>query len=137
MGVLASPTPPGTNGHRNAHVTGTKRGESMMGGPLVKRARGRIVRASLGAVVILTMTLVGLSSSAASAAAKPKSGGTVTFGGIAGVVSLNPSITTGNSTAGLNELEALYGILMRYDTKSKQFVPDMAQSLTHNADYTV
>jgi peptide/nickel transport system substrate-binding protein len=80
---------------------------------------------------------VGLSSTAASAAAKLKSGGTVTFGGIAGVVSLNPSITTGNSTAGLNELEALYGILMRYDTKSKQFVPDMAQSLSHNADYTV
>ena len=107
-----------------------------MGGPVMSRARIGAVRACIGAAVLLAVTLTGLTSSAASAAAKPKSGGTVTFGGIAGVVSLNPSITTGNSTAGLNELEALYGILMRYDTKSKQFVPDMALSLAHNADFT-
>lgn len=60
----------------------------------------------------------------------------MTFGGISAVVSLDPAVTIGNSTAGLNELEAVYGILMQYDPQTKTFVPDMAQSLTPNSDDT-
>jgi peptide/nickel transport system substrate-binding protein len=90
---------------------------------------------SIYAVLALVMVAVAWSPANASAA-KPKSGGTVTFGGISAVLSLVPGVTTGNSTAGLNELEAVYGILEKYDTQAKQYVPDMAKSLTHNADYT-
>ena len=44
----------------------------------------------------------------------------MTFGGISAVVSLDPAMTIGNSTAGLDDLEAVYGMLMRYDPTSKR-----------------
>jgi peptide/nickel transport system substrate-binding protein len=59
------------------------------------------------------------------------------MGDISAVVSLNPAVTIGNSTAGMNELESIYGSLTELNQTTHQFVPSMAKSLSHNADFTV
>jgi peptide/nickel transport system substrate-binding protein len=101
----------------------------------------RHVRVSISTALFLIFLLVTVgwtsgSAGASSSTPKPEYGGTLTFGGIAAVVSLDPGLTIGNSTAGENELEAIYGMLVVYNTKTNTFEPYMAKSLTHNADYT-
>lgn len=112
---------------------------------------GRWFRSScLAAAVVVTAAACGGGSSGNHAAptsapsgtssgttsGAPKPGGTVTFGELAGVTSLDPIHIAGGGTAGGDEAGALYGYLMRLDTTTNQYVPYLAKGLTPNSDYS-
>jgi peptide/nickel transport system substrate-binding protein len=78
------------------------------------------------------------SASSGGAAGAPKSGGTLTIGEAIPITYLDPATQqAGHGTLGGIELAAIYDPLMRFDTKTEQYVPEMAQSLTSNADHTM
>ena len=64
-------------------------------------------------------------------------GGSVTFGQLAPVAGLDPTVAFGSGSQGSFELTALFDTLMRYDTTTGEYVPHLAQSLEPNADLTV
>lgn len=85
----------------------------------------------------------GSSGSGATAAAsstttslEPKSGGSITMGMYSETAGLDPVVSNGGGTTGEIELTAIFDTLMRYDAEKKTFVPQMAESLTPNADNT-
>ncbi|MFE4668132.1 ABC transporter substrate-binding protein [Streptomyces sp. NPDC056716] len=87
------------------------------------------------------MALTACSGSNAKAPEPPgtggaKSGGTLVVGEYSGVNSLDPMMNTGSVTIGGNETLAIYGTLIRWDSKKLEGVPYMAKSLEHNADHT-
>jgi peptide/nickel transport system substrate-binding protein len=66
----------------------------------------------------------------------PKVGGTITMGMFSETAGLDPVVTNGGGTTGTTELAAIFDVLMRYDTDQKKYLPQMAESLTPNADNT-
>ncbi|MCD9622747.1 ABC transporter substrate-binding protein [Rhabdothermincola salaria] len=69
-------------------------------------------------------------------APEPQQGGTLTMGMFSPVRSLDPAVITGSGTAGGIELAALYDVLMRFDREADEYVPQLAESLTPNDDFT-
>jgi peptide/nickel transport system substrate-binding protein len=66
--------------------------------------------------------------------AAPKRGGQVTMGVFAEPSGLDPVVAQGGGTGGNHEMGAIYDTLMRIDPATKQFVPQLAESITPNAD---
>jgi peptide/nickel transport system substrate-binding protein len=66
----------------------------------------------------------------------PVSGGTLSFGAFSEPASLDPAVTIAAGSTGGVEMAALYDTLMRYDTGEQDFVPQLAESLEHNDDYS-
>jgi peptide/nickel transport system substrate-binding protein len=66
----------------------------------------------------------------------PKVGGTINMGMYSETAGLDPVVSNGGGTTGETELTAIYDTLMRYDPTKKVFEPQMAESLTPNADNT-
>ncbi|MCJ0903089.1 ABC transporter substrate-binding protein [Rhodococcus sp. ARC_M6] len=67
----------------------------------------------------------------------PKSGGEVSFATYNGISSLDPADRQDGGASGGSEMAAIYDLLMRFDTEAGQYVPQLAQSLSANADNTV
>ncbi|TML07222.1 MAG: ABC transporter substrate-binding protein [Actinobacteria bacterium] len=66
--------------------------------------------------------------------AAPKTGGTVTMGVFAEPSGLDPVVAQGGGTGGNHEMGAIYDTLMRFDPTTKTFVPQLAESISSNAD---
>jgi peptide/nickel transport system substrate-binding protein len=64
----------------------------------------------------------------------PKVGGSVTMGVYIEPSGLDPVVAQGGGTGGNHEMGAIYDTLMRIDPATKTFVPQLAESLTSNAD---
>ncbi|MFM1729697.1 ABC transporter substrate-binding protein [Prescottella soli] len=65
----------------------------------------------------------------------PVSGGTVSFASYAPVTSLDPTVTQPAGATGGTEMAAVYDVLMRYDTGSQSFQPQLAKSFEESADH--
>jgi len=65
---------------------------------------------------------------------QPKSGGSIKMGMFSETAGLDPVVTNGGGTTGTTELAAIFDTVMRYDTTTKKFEPQTADSLTANAD---
>jgi peptide/nickel transport system substrate-binding protein len=63
-------------------------------------------------------------------------GGQVTMGTLTHTAGLDPVVSRGTGTAGGIEAIALYDTLVRYDVESDDYVPQVAESLESNADFT-
>lgn len=63
-------------------------------------------------------------------------GGTLTFGSYAEPLELDPVKTIVAGTTGGTEMAAVYDVLMRWDEKEEAVVPQLAQSLTPDANHT-
>ena len=72
--------------------------------------------------------------SAATTTTPPKVGGSVKMGMFSETAGLDPVVTNGGGTTGNTELAAIYDTIMRYDTTTKKFEPQTADSLTPNGD---
>lgn len=68
---------------------------------------------------------------------EPKSGGTLSFATYNGVSSLDPADRQDGGATGGSEMAAIYDLLIRYDAASEQYLPQLAQSMTPNAENTV
>lgn len=69
-------------------------------------------------------------------AGEPVDGGTVTFGSYSFPSSLDPTKTQAAGSTGGTEMAAIYDTLVRSDSVSESFVPQLAKSLTNNGDFT-
>ncbi|MCA1005308.1 ABC transporter substrate-binding protein [Rhodococcus hoagii] len=67
----------------------------------------------------------------------PTSGGTLSYATYTSVSSLDPADRQDGGATGGTEMAAIYDLLMRYDTATKEYQPQLAQSLTPNGDNTV
>ncbi|WP_305092905.1 ABC transporter substrate-binding protein [Prescottella sp. R16] len=67
----------------------------------------------------------------------PVSGGTLSYATYSSVSSLDPADRQDGGSTGGSEMAAIYDLLMRYDPEAKEYVPQLAQSLTANGDNTV
>ncbi len=67
----------------------------------------------------------------------PVSGGTLSYATYNGVSSLDPADRQDGGATGGSEMAAIYDLLMRYDPETKEYQPQLAQSLTPNGDNTV
>jgi peptide/nickel transport system substrate-binding protein len=67
-------------------------------------------------------------------AAQPKVGGSIKMGMFSETAGLDPVVTNGGGTTGTTEIAAIYDAIMRYDTTTKKFEPQTAESLTANSD---
>jgi peptide/nickel transport system substrate-binding protein len=63
-------------------------------------------------------------------------GGTINFGQFSIGTSLDPAFRQSGGAGGLSIMTGVYDELMRSDPKTGEVTPYLAQSLTHNADYT-
>ncbi|MDV6271394.1 ABC transporter substrate-binding protein [Rhodococcus globerulus] len=72
-----------------------------------------------------------------SAGGDPQSGGVVSYATYNAVSSLDPADRQDGGATGGSEMAAIYDVLMRYDAESKEYQPQLAQSLAANADNTV
>lgn len=69
-------------------------------------------------------------------AGDPVKGGTITFGAFSEPAVLDPAATiVAGSTGGL-EMAAVYDVLMRWDSAENKVVPQLAESLEPNEDFT-
>jgi peptide/nickel transport system substrate-binding protein len=66
----------------------------------------------------------------------PKDGGNLTHGVFSETAGLDPAVTFGGGATGTTEVGAIFDTIMRYDTVKKEFVPQIADSLTPNADFS-
>ena len=79
----------------------------------------------------------GASTTAApSTTLQPQTGGTLDFAAYSQIAGLDPLVALGNGTSGAIQMAAVYDTLMRYDLDSKTYKPQLADSLTGNADST-
>ncbi|NRI66622.1 ABC transporter substrate-binding protein [Rhodococcus sp. MS16] len=69
-------------------------------------------------------------------AGEPIDGGALTFGSYSFPSSLDPTKTQAAGSTGGTEMAAIYDTLVRSDSASGSFVPQLAKSLTNNADFT-
>src|SRR5438445_6910271 len=67
-------------------------------------------------------------------AAQPKVGGSMKMGMFSETAGLDPVVTNGGGSTSTTEIAAIYDAIMRYDTTTKKFEPQTAESLTANAD---
>lgn len=65
----------------------------------------------------------------------PVKGGTLTFAGLAPVTSLDPTKTQATGPTGGTEMAAVYDVLIRYDTESQSFQPQLAKSFEESDDH--
>ncbi|MBM4468081.1 ABC transporter substrate-binding protein [Prescottella equi] len=65
------------------------------------------------------------------------SGGMLSYATYNAVSSLDPADRQDGGATGGTEMAAIYDVLMRYDTATKEYQPQLAQSLTPNGDNTV
>lgn len=65
----------------------------------------------------------------------PVKGGTLSFATYAPVTSLDPAVTQPAGATGGTEMAAVYDVLMRYDTDSQTFEPQLAKSFEESADH--
>lgn len=68
---------------------------------------------------------------------EPTPGGTLSFATYNAVSSLDPADRQDGGATGGSEMAAIYDLLIRYDPVTKQYQPQLAQSLTPNEDNTV
>lgn len=68
-------------------------------------------------------------------ASDPVSGGTLTFAGYSMPASLDPAETQASGSTGGTEMASVYGLLMRYDPETDEFVPELAKSLEESDDH--
>lgn len=66
----------------------------------------------------------------------PVQGGTLSFAAFSEPAALDPGVTIAAGSTGGVEMAAVYDTLMRYDTTKQEFVPQMAESLEPNDDYS-
>lgn len=64
----------------------------------------------------------------------PTAGGTLRYATYSPVASLDPAVTMATGPTGGTELAAVYDVLMRYDSETDQFVPQLAESLQESGD---
>jgi peptide/nickel transport system substrate-binding protein len=64
-------------------------------------------------------------------------GGTVTMATWSATKALDPTTVAGTGNSGGNELAAIYDTVMRYDPDRGEYVPNTAESLVPNEDFTV
>lgn len=69
-------------------------------------------------------------------AGEPVRGGTLNFADYAEARSLSPAVTYATGASGGSAMAAVYDVLMRYDTETKQYEPWLAESLESNKDAT-
>lgn len=67
---------------------------------------------------------------------EPIEGGTLSMSAFAEPRSLDPAVTIAAGSTGGTEMAALYDTLLRYDTESREFVPQLAEAVEPNADFT-
>jgi peptide/nickel transport system substrate-binding protein len=95
-----------------------------------------VIRTLVVTIVVVVAVAVGAGAAVTGAAAKPKSGGTITFGGFQEPASLDPvQSSTATGTSGAIELAQMYDTIMRFDAKTGKYLPQTAESLTPSADY--
>ncbi|HEX5567973.1 MAG TPA: ABC transporter substrate-binding protein [Streptomyces sp.] len=68
---------------------------------------------------------------------KPVRGGTLNFADYAEARSLSPAATYATGASGGTAMAAVYDVLMRYNTETKEYEPWLAESLESNKDATV
>jgi peptide/nickel transport system substrate-binding protein len=73
----------------------------------------------------------------ADACTEDRVGGSLTMGVYSENISMDPTVSAGYGVSGGIELAAVYDRLMRYEPTSGEWVPQMAESLEPNADFTV
>lgn len=67
---------------------------------------------------------------------EPSSGGEITMGVFSEALSLDPVTSAGTGYAGGTEMAAIFDVLMRYDNETGEYVPQLAESLEPNEDFT-
>ncbi|WP_137723088.1 ABC transporter substrate-binding protein [Prescottella subtropica] len=65
----------------------------------------------------------------------PVAGGTLSYATYAPVTSLDPTVTQPAGATGGSEMAAVYDVLVRYDTQSQTFEPQLAKSFEESADH--
>lgn len=65
----------------------------------------------------------------------PVRGGVVAFGSYSEPRSLDPAVTIASATTGGGEMLNIYDSLMRLDTETQEFVPQLAAGLEHDAGF--
>ncbi|MBM9836930.1 ABC transporter substrate-binding protein [Rhodococcus hoagii] len=65
----------------------------------------------------------------------PVSGGTLSFASYAPVTNLDPAATQPAGATGGTEMAAVYDVLMRYDSQSRSFEPQLAKSFEESPDF--
>ena len=64
----------------------------------------------------------------------PVSGGTLTFGSLGLPATLDPARTTATGSTGGTEMAAIYDVLVRLDSESGEFTPQLAKDLSASED---
>ncbi|NLT30652.1 MAG: ABC transporter substrate-binding protein [Propionibacterium sp.] len=67
---------------------------------------------------------------------EPVAGGTLTYAAQGEARSLDPTVTIAAGSTGGSQLLAVYDQLVRFDVESGEFVPQLAESVEPNDDYT-
>jgi peptide/nickel transport system substrate-binding protein len=67
---------------------------------------------------------------------QPQSGGILTFAAYSEIPGLDPIVALGNGTSGAIQMAAIYDTLLRYNVDTKQYTPQLAESITSNTDST-
>ncbi|WP_221283130.1 ABC transporter substrate-binding protein [Prescottella equi] len=65
----------------------------------------------------------------------PVRGGTLSFASYAPVASLDPTVTQASGATGGTEMAAVFDVLMRYDSRSQTFEPQLAKSIEGSSDH--
>lgn len=70
-------------------------------------------------------------------AGSPKDGGTLTFADFAEPRTLDPAVVIATGSSGGTALVAVYDQLVRYNSKTEEYEPHLAESIEPNDDHTV
>ncbi|NPC96699.1 ABC transporter substrate-binding protein [Nocardioides sp. zg-DK7169] len=70
------------------------------------------------------------------AGGEPKTGGQISYALYSEPRSLDPAVSIAAVTTGGAEMAALYDVLLRYDTDTREFAPQLAESIKANGDNT-
>ncbi|WP_182345951.1 ABC transporter substrate-binding protein [Tomitella gaofuii] len=81
-------------------------------------------------------TTIGFVGAGAADSGEPVDGGTLTFGSYSFPSSLDPTETLAAGSNGGTEMAAIYDTLVRTDPGTGDFVPQLAEKIDHNEDYT-
>jgi len=77
------------------------------------------------------------SGTASTTSLAPRVGGVLTMATFSETAGLDPLVSAGGGRSGATEMAAIYDVLMRYNAEKGTYEPQMAESLTANADSTV
>lgn len=70
------------------------------------------------------------------AGGEPKAGGQLSYAMYSEPRSLDPAVSIAAVTTGGTEMAAIFDVLLRYDTETQEFVPQLAESVEPNGDNT-